>query len=71
MPHRKLYRHQPPRISADILRADKSDMRGAMNPLTGIWNEPANVPGYCHAFPNGDNNDGSRATLIRYASCKK
>ena len=33
-----------------------------MNSLTGIWNEPANVPGYCYASPNGDNNDGSRPT---------
>ena len=33
-----------------------------MNPLSGIWDEPATVPGYCHASPNGDNNDGSRPT---------
>ena len=33
-----------------------------MNSLTGIWNEPANVPDYCHASPKGENNDGSRPT---------
>ena len=33
-----------------------------MNPLLGIWNEPANVPGYCYASPNGEINDGSRPT---------
>lgn len=28
------------------------------------WISPAHrtVPGYCHAFPNGENNDGSRPT---------
>ena len=33
-----------------------------MNPHPGIWDEPATVPGYCYASPNGDNNDGSRPT---------
>ena len=33
-----------------------------MNPLLGIWDEPATVPGYCHAFPKGEINDGSRPT---------
>ena len=33
-----------------------------MNPHPGIWDEPAPVPGYCHAFPKGENNDGSRPT---------
>ena len=33
-----------------------------MNPHPGIWDEPANVPGYCYASPNGDNNVGSRPT---------
>ena len=33
-----------------------------MNPLTGIWNELASVPGYCYAFPNGAVNDGSHPT---------
>ena len=33
-----------------------------MNPLPGIWDEPATVPGYCYASPNGDNNLGSRPT---------
>ena len=32
-----------------------------MNPLPGIWDEPATVPGYCHASPNGENNDGPTA----------
>ena len=33
-----------------------------MNPLPGIWDEPATVPGYCHASPNGEINVGSRPT---------
>ena len=33
-----------------------------MNPLPGIWDEPATVPGYCHAFPKGEINVGSRPT---------
>ena len=63
MPHRKLYRHQPPRISADILRADKSDMRGAMNPLTGIWGTCVTAPSYLASAPNGAGDVGSRATV--------
>ena len=63
MPHRKLYRQQPPRISADILRADKSDMRGAMNPLTGIWGTCVTAPSYLASAPNGAGDVGSRATV--------
>ena len=33
-----------------------------MNPHPGIWDEPATVPDYCYASPNGENNDGSRPT---------
>ena len=33
-----------------------------MNPHLGIWDEPATVPGYCHAFPKGEINVGSRPT---------
>ena len=33
-----------------------------MNPHPGIWDEPATVPGYCHAFPKGEINVGSRPT---------
>ena len=63
MPHRKLYRQQPPRISAVILRADKSDMRGAMNPLTGIWGTCVTAPSYLASAPNGAGDVGSRATV--------
>ncbi len=33
-----------------------------MNPHPGIWGEPTTFPGYCHAFPKGEINDGSRPT---------
>ena len=33
-----------------------------MNPLPGISPASRTVPGYCHASPNGENNDGSRPT---------
>ena len=62
MPATIKYCPQTSQISAALIRVDTCDTRRFMNSLTGIWDEPANVPGYCHASPNGDNNDGSRAT---------
>ena len=62
-----MLRHQPyrpplPQPPADLIRVDTYDTWRFMNPLQGIWDEPATVPGYCHASPNGENNDGSRPT---------
>ena len=37
-------------------------MRKSMNPLPGISLASRTVPGYCHAFPKGEINDGSRPT---------
>ena len=48
--------------SLEFFRIFTRNMRKSMNPLPGIWDEPATVPGYCYASPNGENNDGSRAT---------
>jgi len=48
--------------SLEFFRIFTRNMRKSMNPLSGIWNEPATVPGYCYASPNGDNNVGSRPT---------
>ena len=48
--------------SLEFFRIFTRNMRKSMNPLPGIWNEPATVPSYCYASPNGDNNLGSRPT---------
>ena len=58
-----MLRHQPyrpplPQPPADLIRVDTYDTRRFMNPLPGIWDEPATVPGYCHASPKGEINDG-------------
>ena len=62
MPATIKYCSQTSQISAALIRVDTCDTRRFMNSLTGIWNEPANVPDYCHASPKGENNDGSRPT---------
>ena len=62
MPATIKYCSQTSQISAALIRVDTCDTRRFMNPHPGIWDEPATVPGYCHASPNGDNNDGSRPT---------
>ncbi len=62
MPATIKYCSQTSQISAALIRVDTCDTRRFMNPHPGIWDEPANVPGYCHASPNGENNDGSRPT---------
>ena len=55
--------HPPlPQPLAAPIRVDTCDTRRFMNSLTGIWDEPANVPGYCHASPKGAVVVGSRAT---------
>jgi RHS repeat-associated protein len=55
--------HPPlPQPLAAPIRVDTCDTWRFMNPHPGIWDEPATVPGYCYASPNGDNNLGSRPT---------
>ncbi len=62
MPATIKYCSQTSQISAALIRVDTCDTRRFMNSLPGIWDKPATVPGYCHAFPKGEINVGSRPT---------